>query len=369
MRMAQKTMFVLLALTLLLAGIALPATATSHTFHDVRDGAWCSDAIQFVYENDIMGGVGGGRFNPQGSLTRAAAATLLFRMHHSRPANAEDSRDNPFADVGNTWYAPYITWAHHAGIVQGAGGRFAPHDTVTREQFAVMCQRYLRYEELAGALTWQLYDFPDYAAVSGWARDGMNEMAVWGVIRGTDGGRLNPRGNIRRAEAAVMMQRFMELSIAPLVCPGCGDERMYFLPDDIYTFEYDAVIVVLTRCATRIDNREWTAEDFSDIEGVLYVSNRLRLSDREYRYVRRAWDAERDAHILNTPEAWQALGEADRAVRENTLVNWRTFTRSMLIRLDRECEENVSRIICQLHRQHEFVTTAQPNFISRPAMS
>ena len=54
-----------------------------------------------------------------------------------------------FRDVpAGRWYSDAITWAHTAGIVVGYGdGTFGPHDTLTREQMAVLLYRYAGYPD------------------------------------------------------------------------------------------------------------------------------------------------------------------------------------------------------------------------------
>jgi len=127
----------------MLVGIVMPSMAMSHSFTDVRGGRWYSEAVRFVYERNIMGGVGNNQFDPQGHLTRAQAAALLFRVHNERPANEQDDRNSNFNDVNNEWFAPYVTWAFNNGIVTGVSPTtFNPHGNIMRQEFATMVYRY-----------------------------------------------------------------------------------------------------------------------------------------------------------------------------------------------------------------------------------
>ena len=182
-------------------------------FADVPQDAWYHSAVEHVYRNNIMQGTSPTTFEPNVDISRAMAAATLFRLEHGRMANAQDSWENPFEDVPpNVWFAPYVSWAHSNGIVSGLSDvHFAPHDAVTREQFAAMSQRYAHLVGLAYPSVWQLYDFPDYDAVSEWARSSMNTMLVLGTIKGTDEGNLNPRGNISHAEAAQILMNLSRI--------------------------------------------------------------------------------------------------------------------------------------------------------------
>jgi len=342
----HKLLAVLLILALL-AGLTMPAMAADHPFNDVPGDQWYSEAVQFVYEHNIMGGVGNNQFNPQGSLTRAQVTALLFRVHHERTANAQDDRDNNFTDVGNTWYAPYVTWAFDNEIVFGTSATtFNPNGNITRQEFATMVYRYAMnmtdFRDMEVPSAWWLR-FTDRGQIATWAYSALRWMNFRGVVTGSTATTINPTGTATRAEAAVMMMRFVELFPPPtgLWCPGCGDRRTYFLPGDDANVENNAVSIVFIRCVSQRDNRDWTLEDFGNIEGALYIRDVLRLSDREWELIQAG--------------RWQ-----------ETFRNWPMFRRGVLIRLDQNCRENVRRVIEQLHQQHDFIYWAGPVFISVP---
>ena len=211
-RQQHRVISVLLAFALLL-GLAMPAMAADHPFTDVREGAWYAEAVQFVYEHDIMGGVGGNRFDPQGSLTRAAVAALLFRAHNGREATAEDDRSNNFDDVGNSWYAPYVTWAFNNGIVQGMSATiFNPHGNISRQEFAVMVYRYamnltVLFDRNISSGQWT--QFTDRDQIATWAYSALRWMNVQGILTGSPSATINPTDTATRAEAAVMMMRLV----------------------------------------------------------------------------------------------------------------------------------------------------------------
>ncbi|WP_217582173.1 S-layer homology domain-containing protein, partial [Lysinibacillus sp. GbtcB16] len=48
-----------------------------------------------------------------------------------------------FSDVAaDAWYAAYVARAAQIGLVQGAAGRFRPNEAVSREELAVLFQRF-----------------------------------------------------------------------------------------------------------------------------------------------------------------------------------------------------------------------------------
>ena len=56
-----------------------PVVSGGNTFTDVADDASCAQAVAWAVENDITGGVGGGRFAPDSTCTRGQIVTFLYR--------------------------------------------------------------------------------------------------------------------------------------------------------------------------------------------------------------------------------------------------------------------------------------------------
>ena len=177
----QKSIVALsLLASLIVVGGATPATATRHSFSDVPDGQWYSEAVQFVYENNIMGGVGNNQFNPRGNLTRAEVTALLFRIHNGRTANASDSRQNNFTDVNTEWFAAYVTWASNNDIVNGTTATtFSPNNRITRQEFATMVYRYAIIMTVLDdwdGTSAQWSQFTDHGQIALWAQNALQWM-------------------------------------------------------------------------------------------------------------------------------------------------------------------------------------------------
>jgi len=186
----------------------------SRPFSDVARSDWFFTAVYFVSSHEIMRGTSPQTFDPLEEFSRAMVAATLFRIHHERLANAADPRNTPFHDVASDmWYAPYVSWAYTNGITEGVpGGRFAPGDAVTRQEFATMLHRYVR------ALTDMddtAYQGPQWASfidkniIAPWAYEALTWANYHGIIRGRDGNIIAPMYTTIRAEAAAMLTRFM----------------------------------------------------------------------------------------------------------------------------------------------------------------
>ena len=70
--------------TMLWRAAGSPAAQSGTAFQDVAAGSYYGDAVAWAVENGITAGVGGGRFDPNSTCTRAQIATFLYRLYLSR---------------------------------------------------------------------------------------------------------------------------------------------------------------------------------------------------------------------------------------------------------------------------------------------
>jgi diketogulonate reductase-like aldo/keto reductase/flavodoxin len=184
----------------------LQATALASgasTFIDVPEGAWYEEAVKYCLKNEILSGTSDTTFSPSDTMTRAMLAVVLFRMTDS----PEVSIIPDFSDVASgAWYADAVAWASEKGIMSGYGnGMFGANDAITREQMATILWRYAGSpsDGTGGA------DFADASMISEWAVSAVNWMKSAGIISGKTDNRFAPNDNISRAEAAVMLYRWL----------------------------------------------------------------------------------------------------------------------------------------------------------------
>ena len=70
--------------TMLWRAMGQPAAASGASFADVPADSYYAQAVAWAIENGITAGVGGGRFDPNSTCTRAQIATFLYRLYLSR---------------------------------------------------------------------------------------------------------------------------------------------------------------------------------------------------------------------------------------------------------------------------------------------
>ena len=113
---------------------------TVNPFTDVSASDWYYKPVLWAAENNITSGIGGGKFDPNGTCNRAQIVSFLWRAE-GRPE--PETADNPFSDVSaSDWYYKPVLWAAENGITSGyPDGRFGPNDSCTRGQIVTFLYR------------------------------------------------------------------------------------------------------------------------------------------------------------------------------------------------------------------------------------
>lgn len=70
--------------TMLWRAMGQPAAASGASFADVPADSYYAQAVAWAVENGITAGVGGGRFDPNSTCTRAQIVTFLYRSYQSK---------------------------------------------------------------------------------------------------------------------------------------------------------------------------------------------------------------------------------------------------------------------------------------------
>lgn len=198
------------AAILVLCSMSIPAFAADFT--DVSDDAWYCKAVDYVSENGLMTGTGGGEFSPAALMDRAMFVTVLYRMEGTPSVSA----NNRFSDVApDSYYVDAVTWAAEAGIAKGNGdGQFAPNAPLSRQQLATMLYRYAEYKGYSIEAYSDFEAFSDSREISGYAQTPLHWAVGAGIITGSNG-KILPKNNATRAQTAAMLMRFDQNIVKP----------------------------------------------------------------------------------------------------------------------------------------------------------
>ena len=193
----KKIISIVLTLVMLFSLLSMQAFAAER-YSDTA-GNWAEHAIDRWSEYGVIEG-SNGKFDPDGTLTRAQMATILSRL-----LALPEAKSAGFSDVKETdWYAPYIDRCFAAGIMLGSDGKAQPDDPITREQAIVMLGRALGIKPIENA---DLSGYTDADTVSDWAKGYVAAMAEAGIVKGTSATTVSPKANIDRAATVTILDR------------------------------------------------------------------------------------------------------------------------------------------------------------------
>ena len=142
----KKFLSLVLALVMTMSLVTVSAGAKDFTDDDKIT---YDEAVAVISEIGVVDGYEDGNFNPQGSLTRGAAAKIICNMILGPTTAAELHADTaPYKDVPtNHTFAGYIAYCAKEGIISGyADGTFRPAGTLTGYAFMKMLLGALGYD-------------------------------------------------------------------------------------------------------------------------------------------------------------------------------------------------------------------------------
>ena len=209
----QKAISVLLVLALLMPIAGGPVRSTAQEVPDMRDvssGDWFYRYVvdSFPYGLTVGTRTDEFRFEPNRPITRAEFVTMLGRLY-------EYGEDNTIAiPADDTFYGRYLAWAAGHNMISGDGsGNLMPHTPVTREQMAVIIDRYIRIFELREAFTFEVpgswHSPADHGTISEWARSAVLHIRNYRLLSGNFGEwwYFRPQETTSRAEALAIFVR------------------------------------------------------------------------------------------------------------------------------------------------------------------
>ncbi|MDR1131790.1 MAG: S-layer homology domain-containing protein [Oscillospiraceae bacterium] len=178
-------------------------------FIDIKESDWFYRDVLYVQAHGLIVGTDADKYSPGVSLTRSMAVTALYR-HAGSPELSGPA--NPFGDVqAGSYYDGAVRWAAANGIAAGiGGGRFDPEVPVTRQDLAVLLDRYAAFAGIALPEMRPYAAFKDDTDRADYAKEAVETFFRAGVINGKDNNVFDPRGGATRAEAAAMLHRFLE---------------------------------------------------------------------------------------------------------------------------------------------------------------
>lgn len=206
-----------------------------------------------------------GTVRPNGSISRAEVATVLFRLLKDDVRMQNLTKDNAYSDVSDTaWYAAAVSTLSKMGVISGyPDGTFRPNAPITRAEFAAMIAR---FDETAKSA-----DTP-FTDISGhWAENAIGKAYGNGWVEGSSKTVFCPESNLTRAETATLLNRVLhrlpekesDLLANQIAWPDNPETFWGYLAiqeaTNSHEYERKADGVHETQTAKR-ENRDWSKE-------------------------------------------------------------------------------------------------------------
>ncbi|MBR5537577.1 MAG: S-layer homology domain-containing protein [Clostridia bacterium] len=178
----------------------------SANFSDITSKTY-ADSVDFLYNRGITTGVPGGKYDANGSLTRAQVVTFLYRAAGSPAVSGTTT----FKDiVKGEYYYNAVLWASQTGVTNGRSATvFDPNATVTNAEVIQFMYnfdvKYLKHTAYTNGSTSVV---TDYAKVESWAQTAVK----WAIGKEVlTSGYLYPATVGTRGNIALYLHRMLTL--------------------------------------------------------------------------------------------------------------------------------------------------------------
>lgn len=200
----------------------ISGTAAGKTkFSDVTQNySWATDAINELVEKGVIDGVGGKKFAPDAPVTKAQFAKMLAGALELEAPQAEVTEETEEVTVQETvykditeehWAYPYVL-ASKEFFYESESANFNPDENYSREKCAYAIAYALGY----GGKSANLLDasvlennFTDVKDITPALKSAVAMTVERGIVKGSSG-MVRPKGEVTRAEAAVLLHRAMQ---------------------------------------------------------------------------------------------------------------------------------------------------------------
>ena len=190
------------------------AASSALDFSDVADSEYAQEIDSLAASRIVFGD--GGKFRPDATMTRAEVCALL-----AQALDLYSTANGCFTDVAKgSWYAPSVNAMAAIGLVSGVGGgKFDPNATMTQEEFITVLGRLVEFVNLDAREFLDknplaiLQPLPKYKGFSPWAIRSVELLT--NSVFGEDGNAVNlyctafediePKAPILREQAAAAL--------------------------------------------------------------------------------------------------------------------------------------------------------------------
>ncbi len=190
--------------------------------YELPENSWFTPAVRYVIENEIMlpaGHIDGTEFFPwfDPAENRYAVANAIYNSAKSIDPELTASyagmavKEAPDYSQIQESDRPGMSFCFEAGIMTGDSQHYLrPYESITRQEFAAVLQRYINLLEKSGKITVSTDTsantaFTDASSVASWAKDAVAFCQTNKLMNGDNHGAFNPKGQIKSVELAQVL--------------------------------------------------------------------------------------------------------------------------------------------------------------------
>ena len=145
-----------------------------------------------------------GTVRPTGSLTRAEAAAMIYRVF--KPGMLKEGNLNQFSDMKGHWAQKYVAALADKGVINGTSETtFTPNAAIKRQELFTMIGRMFGEAYTTDGIIGNT--FADIG--SGYYVRFINLLYTLGLVQGDNDTAVRPADNITRAETAALLNRLL----------------------------------------------------------------------------------------------------------------------------------------------------------------
>ena len=190
--------------------------------YELPENSWFTPAVRYVIENNIMlpaGHIDGKEyfpwFNPAENRCTVAeaiynSAKLVDPELTASYAGMAVKEAPDYAEIPEL-YRDGASFCFESGIMTGDSQHYLrPYDSISRQEFAAVLQRYITLLEKAGKITVSTDTsantaFTDASSLDLWAKDAVAFCQTNKLMNGDNHGAFNPKGQIKSVELAQVL--------------------------------------------------------------------------------------------------------------------------------------------------------------------
>ena len=201
MKNLKKVLSLVLALSMALSLMTVAFAADASDFKDYNEVKY-DEAVDVMVAAGVFNGKDGNKFAPNDTLTREEAAKIVtYMMMGQKEADKLTTTVAPYADVAaNRWSAGAIAWCTEQGILTGSNGKFYPTGKLTGLAFSKMLLVAMGYDAKIEKLEG-----------SSWAINSATLAINNDLDKGME--KVSLSGNLTREQAALMAFNTMKADL------------------------------------------------------------------------------------------------------------------------------------------------------------